>query len=375
MIIGVPKEIMPGERRVAATPETVKAMRDMGLTVLVQKDAGEGAFYHDPEYIAAGAEIVECPRKIFERADMILKVKEPLFNKELDTHEVDLMHAGQCLITFIHPAAPANHIMVKNMAAKGITSITLDGIPRNPRTRDMDPLISMSICAGYKGILLAVNELTKFVPEIDSAVGVIKPIKALIVGVGVGGWQALTTVKSLGADCYVCDIRKEATDRGVAIGAKAVEWNTPDAPEGDDMSKIKHAIAKILPEMDVVFLSVLIPGKLAPIMITKEMVQTMKPGSVIVDISIDQGGNCELTPPGTIEKKHNVTLIGIKNIPGMLPTSSTWMFSKNVLNLVKTLIKDGQFVLDLENEVIKEALTTYNGEVVHKGALEAFALD
>jgi len=130
-----------------------------------------------------------------------------------------------------------------------------------------------------------------------------------------------------------------------------------------------------LPEMDVVFLSVLIPGKLAPIMITKEMVQTMKPGSVIVDISIDQGGNCELTPPGSIEKKHNVTLIGIKNIPGMLPTSSTWMFSKNVLNLVKTLIKDGKLVLDFEDEIIQEALTTYNGEVVHKGALEAFALD
>lgn len=375
MIIGVPKEIMPGERRVAATPETVKAMCDMGLTVLVEKNAGEGAYFHDPEYVAAGAEIVDCACKVFERADMILKVKEPLFNHDLNKHEIDLMHEGQYLITFIHPAAPANHQMVKNMAAKGITSITLDGIPRNPRTRNMDPLISMSICAGYKGILLAVNELPKFVPQIDSSVGVIEPIKALIVGVGVGGWQALSTVKSLGAETYTIDIRKEATDRAEAIGAKTVQWDTPDAPAGDEMAKIKHAIAKVLPEMDVVFLSVLIPGKLAPIMITKEMVQTMKPGSVIVDISIDQGGNCELTPPGTIEKKHNVTLIGIKNIPGMLPTSSTWMFSQNVLNLVKSLIQDGKVVLNMEDEVIQQALTTHQGKVVHKGALEAFALD
>mgnify|MGYP000914527798 CR=1 FL=1 len=375
MIIGVPKEIMPGERRVAATPETVKSMCDMGLTVLVEKDAGEGAFFHDPEYVAAGAEIVACPREIFERADMILKVKEPLFNSDLDTHEVDLMRKGQYLITFIHPAAPVNHQMVKDLAAKGVISITLDGIPRIPRARSMDPLISMSVCAGYKGILLAVNELPKFVPQVETTVGVIKPINALIVGVGVGGWQALTTIKSLGAETYAIDIRKEATDRAEAVGAHTVQWDTPNAPDGDEMTKIKHAIAEVLPEMDIVFLSVLIPGKLAPIMITKEMVRTMKPGSVIVDISIDQGGNCELTPPGTIEKHHNVTLIGIKNIPGMIPTSSTWMFSQNVLNLVKSLIQDGEVALNLEDEVIQEALTTYQGEVVHKGALEAFALD
>lgn len=375
MIIGVPKEIMPGERRVAATPETVKAMRDMGLTVLVEKDAGEGAYFHDPQYIEAGAEIVDCASKVFERADMILKVKEPQFNHNLNKHEVDLMHDGQYLITFIHPAAPANHQMVKNLAAKGVTSITLDGIPRIPRARSMDPLISMSVCAGYKGILLAVNELPKFVPQVETTVGVIKPINALIVGVGVGGWQALTTIKSLGAETYAIDIRKEATDRAEAVGAHTVQWDTPNAPDGDEMTKIKHAIAEVLPEMDIVFLSVLIPGKLAPIMITKEMVRTMKPGSVIVDISIDQGGNCELTPPGTIEKHHNVTLIGIKNIPGMIPTSSTWMFSQNVLNLVKSLIQDGEVALNLEDEVIQEALTTYQGEVVHKGALEAFALD
>ncbi|HQC64521.1 MAG TPA: NAD(P) transhydrogenase subunit alpha [Anaerolineaceae bacterium] len=386
MIIGVPKEIMPGERRVAATPETVKAMRDMGLTVLVQKDAGEGAFYHDPEYIAAGAEIVECPREIFERADMILKVKEPQFNKELNTHEVDLMHAGQYLITFIHPAAPANHTMVKDMAAKGIISITLDGIPRISRAQAMDALTSMSTCAGYKGSLLAANHLPVFMPMMATAVGMIKPIQALVIGAGVGGLQAIATIKRLGAIVHAADIRPDAAEQAGSLGAKVIDLgiDPKDAiGEGgyalalspENLAKERAILAEVVKDMDIIFLSALVPGKLAPILITEEMVKTMKPGSVIVDISIDQGGNCEITPPGTTEQKHNVTIVGIKNIPGMLPTSSTWMFSKNVLHLVKYLIQDGKVVLDFDDQIIKEALTTYDGKVVHQGALEAFELD
>jgi NAD(P) transhydrogenase subunit alpha len=386
MIIGVPKEIMPGERRVAATPETVKAMRDMGLTVLVQKDAGEGAFYHDPEYIAAGAEIVECPREIFERADMILKVKEPQFNKELDTHEVDLMHAGQYLITFIHPAAPANHTMVKDMAAKGIISITLDGIPRISRAQAMDALTSMSTCAGYKGSLIAANHLPVFMPMMATAVGMIKPIQALVIGAGVGGLQAIATIKRLGAIVHAADIRPDAAEQAGSLGAKVIDLgiDPKDAiGEGgyalalspENLAKERAILAEVVKDMDIIFLSALVPGKLAPILITEEMVKTMKPGSVIVDISIDQGGNCEITPPGTTEQKHNVTIVGIKNIPGMLPTSSTWMFSKNVLHLVKYLIQDGKVVLDFDDQIIKEALTTYDGKVVHQGALEAFELD
>jgi len=386
MIIGVPKEIMPGERRVAATPETVKAMRDMGLTVLVQKDAGEGAFYHDPEYIAAGAEIVECPREIFERADMILKVKEPQFNKELDTHEVDLMHAGQYLITFIHPAAPANHTMVKDMAAKGIISITLDGIPRISRAQAMDALTSMSTCAGYKGSLLAANHLPVFMPMMATAVGMIKPIQALVIGAGVGGLQAIATIKRLGAIVHAADIRPDAAEHAGSLGAKVIDLGIDPkdaiceggyalALSPENLAKERAILAEVVKDMDIIFLSALVPGKLAPILITEEMVKTMKPGSVIVDISIDQGGNCEITPPGTTEQKHNVTIVGIKNIPGMLPTSSTWMFSKNVLHLVKYLIKDGKVVLDFDDQIIKEALTTYDGKVVHQGALEAFALD
>jgi len=385
MIIGVPKEIMPGERRVSATPETVKAMRDMGLTVLVQKDAGEGAYFHDPEYIAAGAELVENPAEIFERADMILKVKEPQFNIDLNKHEADMMHEGQYLITFIHPAAPANHAMVKNLAARGVTSITLDCIPRISRAQSMDALTSMSTCAGYKGSLMAANHLPVFMPMMATAVGMIKPIQALVVGAGVGGLQAIATIKRLGAIVHAADIRPDAAEQAMSLGAKVLDLGiAPEDAIGDggyalalspeNLAKERAVLAEAIKDKDIIFLSALVPGKEAPILITEEMVKSMKPGSVIVDISIDQGGNCEITPPGKTEEKHGVTIIGIKNIPGMLPTSSTWMFSQNVLNLVKYLIKDGEVKLNLDDDIIKEALTTHGGKVVHQGTLEAFAL-
>jgi len=384
MIIGVPKEIMPGERRVAASPETVAKMVGDGLTVLVEKNAGEGAFYHDPDYVAAGAQVIDDVCEIFERADVILKVKEPLFNKEKEKHEVDMMHEGQTLITFIHPAAPANHDMVKHMASKGVTSITLDGIPRITRAQAMDALTSMSTCAGYKGILIAANELPHFIPQIFTAVGMIKPIKALVIGAGVGGLQAIATVKRLGAIVFAADIRPAAAEQAMSLGASVIDLDVPaeeSIGEGgyalelspERLEQERRILAEHLKDMDIVFLSALVPGKMAPNLITEEMVKEMKPGSAIVDISIDQGGNCEITPPGTVEVKHSVTLIGIKNLPGLLPTSSTWMFSQNVYNLLSYLIKDGKIYLDMEDEIVKSALTTHGGKVVHQGTLEAFA--
>ena len=385
MIIGVPKEIMPGERRVSATPETVKAMRDMGLEVLVEKDAGEGAYFHNPEYSAAGAEIVEDPAEIFRRADMILKVKEPQFNKSLNIHEADMMREGQYLITFIHPAAPANHTMVKNLAARGVTSITLDSIPRISRAQTMDALTSMSACAGYKGSLMAANHLSVFMPMTATAVGMIKPTQALVIGAGVGGLQAIATIKRLGSVVHAADIRPDAAEQAMSLGAKILDLGiSPEDSVGEggyalmlspeNLAKEQAIIAEAIKDKDIVFLSALVPGKEAPILVTEEMVKSMKPGSVIVDISIDQGGNCEITPPGTIEEIHDVTIIGVKNIPGRLPTSSTWMFSQNVLNLVKYLIKDGEVKLELDDEIVREALTTHEGKVVHQGTLEAFEL-
>ncbi|HIQ63516.1 MAG TPA: NAD(P) transhydrogenase subunit alpha [Candidatus Avichristensenella intestinipullorum] len=385
MLIGIPKEIMHGERRVSAIPETVAKLVKDGAEVWVEKNAGEGAFFHDNQYVQAGAKIVDDVAVIYEKADVILKVKEPQFNHEKNLHEVDMMHAGQVLITFIHPASPVNHDMVRAMAKKGVVGLTLDGVPRITRAQSMDALTSMSTCAGYKGILLAANELPKFIPQIFSAVGMIKPINALIVGVGVGGLQALATAKRLGAVVYAADIRPAASEQAKSLGAKVIELGVPPEaaigeggyalPLSDEwLEKERAVLAAELPKMDIVFLSALVPSRIAPILITEDMVKAMKPGAAIVDISIDQGGNCEITPPGEVEVKHNVTLIGIKNIPGMLPESSSWMFAQNIYNLTKYLTKDGKIVLDRNDDIVKGILTTIDGEIVHQGAREAMGL-
>lgn len=227
MMIGIPKEIMHGERRVSEIPETVKKMIADGVSVLAEQSAGSGAFFSDQQYAQVGAQIVEDVAEIYSKADVILKVKEPQFNTAENLHEVDLMHAGQVLITFIHPASPVNHEMVKHMAQKGIIGLTLDGVPRISRAQNMDALTSMSTCAGYKGMLMAANDLAKFVPQIFCAVGMIKPINALIIGAGVGGLQAIATAKRLGAVVHAADIRPAAVVQAQSLGAKIIDTTVP----------------------------------------------------------------------------------------------------------------------------------------------------
>ncbi|MGB4655378.1 MAG: NAD(P) transhydrogenase subunit alpha [Bacteroidales bacterium] len=385
MIIGIPKEIMKGESRVSATPETVGMFVNNGFKVMVEKNAGLKSFFLDEEYVKAGAIITDSAKEIFEKAQIILKVKEPQFNEEYNTHEVDLMHKGQYLITFLHPASPPNHKMVSKLAENGIIGLTLDGIPRISRAQTLDALTSMSTCAGYKGILLAANALPEFVPSMFSAVGFEEPANVLVVGVGVAGLQALATAKRLGAVTYAADIRPAAVEQATSLGAQVIELGVPQelaVAEGGYAKKLpqewiikeQQILSEHLPKMDIVFLSALIPGKVAPILVTKDMVKSMKHGSVIVDISVDQGGNCEVTPPGTTEVIDGVTVIGIKNIPGMLPKSSTQMFSKNLFHLVEMISKDGEIILDTNDEIIKSILVTYDGKIVHEGTLEAMNL-
>jgi len=382
MIIGIPKEIMHEEARVAATPESVKKYVADGHTVLVEKNAGIGALHTNEAYEAAGAAVIESAQEIYDKAELILKVKEPQFNTQFNKHEVDMMHRGQYLITFIHPAAPVNHEMVKKMAANGIISLTMDCVPRISRAQSMDALTSMSTCAGYKGILMAASDLIKFIPMMPTAAGMIKPCNVLVAGVGVAGLQALATAKRLGAKTYAIDIRPAAAEQATSLGASVVESGVaPELAIGqggyaqqlpeDVLAAERERLAKVLPDMDIVFLSALVPGRLAPILITEEMVKTMKPGSVIVDIAIDQGGNCAITPAGTREVKHGVTIEGIKNIPGMLAESSTRMYSANMYNLVKYLAKDGTMKLDETDDIVKGMLTTKDGKIVHAGALAA----
>lgn len=385
MIIGIPKEIMHGERRVAAIPETVAKWRAGGLKILVESGAGLGSFYSDEQYLAAGAELVDDPAALYAQADLILKVKEPLFNQAKNCSEIQMMHKGQYLITFIHPAAPANHQMVKEMARQGVTGLTLDGVPRISRAQNMDALTSMSTCAGYKGMLMAADDLSKFVPQIFCAVGMIKPCNVLVIGAGVAGLQALATAKRLGAVTYAADIRADAAEQAKSLGAKIVDLGIPqDVAVGQGgyaaalpeswLDKERTALAQILPSMDIVFCSALVPGKLAPVLLSDEMVSSMAPGSVIVDISIDQGGNCAATVHGERAVVGDVVIEGIKNIPGMLPASSTWMFAQNIYNLTQYLIRDGVMTLDEKDEIVKSILVTKDGQIVHQGAKEAMGL-
>ena len=386
MIIGIPKEIMHEEARVSAIPETVKKMVNDGLTVLFEKGAGVGSFYPDELYVQAGATIVEDCEEIFQKADVILKVKEPQFNKAKNKHEIDMMHKGQYLITFIHPAAPVNHEMVKNMASKGIIGLTLDGIPRISRAQSMDALSSMSTCAGYKGMLMGASDIAKFMPLIGTAVGMIKPANVFVIGTGVAGLRAVATAKSLGAQVYSCDIRPEANEQAASLGAKIVDTGVPKeiavAPDGKHAMKLSDEwlakeranISEAVKNADIIFCSALLQGEMAPNLVTEEMVKSMRPGSCIVDISIDQGGNCEITSPGIKDVKHGVTLEGIKNIPGQLPTSSTWMFANNIYNLLKYLNHGGKLELDRNDEIVNGILVTIDGELVHKGARNAMGL-
>ena len=383
MIIGIPKEIMRGEKRVAAIPETVKKMVESGAKVLFQEGAGVGSHYADEAYREAGAQILSDVEEIFAQAEVILKVKEPMFNADKNKHEIEMMHRGQYLITFIHPASPPNRQMVKDMAAKGVIGLTLDGVPRISRAQAMDALSSMSACAGYKGMIMGINDISKFMPFGTSAVGRLRPATVFVIGTGVAGLRALATAKGLGATVYSADIRPEANKNAESLGAIIVETGIPaeiavsaDGKHANQLPEkwleVERANFKeIVEKADIVFCSALILGKVAPILLTEEMVKEMQAGSCIVDISIDQGGNCAITSPGIVDVKHGVTIQGIKNIPGMLSTSSTIMFSKNIYNLLEYLTKDGKINLDLSDEIVSSILVTKDGEIVHEGTLES----
>ena len=385
LTIGILKEIMPGEHRVAAVPETVRKMKDQGARVLVEKGAGEGAFFMDDAYKAEGAEITPDARTVFAEADIILKVKEPLFNTVENKHEAEMFRAGQYFITFLHPAAPVNHEMIQTLAATGVTSLTLDGIPRISRAQNMDALTSMSSVAGYKAVLMAANRLPKFLPMMGTAVGVIKPSNVVVIGTGVAGLQAVATAKRLGAVVTAVDIRPAAIEQAQSLGAKIQETGVPaELAVGEGgyaqrlpeewLEKERQGLKELVKNADILILAALIPGKLAPILITDEMVRSMAPGSSIVDISIDQGGNCELTDAGEVTTKHGVTIDGTKNIPGMLPTSSTWMFANNIFNLLAFLCEDGKVALNREDPIVASSLTTIEKKIVHAGAIEAMGL-
>lgn len=382
MIIGIPKEIMAEEKRVAAMPESVEKYVGKGYRVLVGTGAGAGIFRSDEEYEQAGAEVIDDVEKLFSLSDVILKVKQPEFDERTGKHEIEMMQQKTTLITFLHPAAPTSRTNVEMLEEKGITALTMDGIPRISRAQKMDALTSMSTITGYKSVLMAANSFPRFVPMMGTAIGMIKPANFLVVGIGVVGLQAIATAKRLGGVVKAVDIRKEAQKEAGSLGAKVAGFDVPQElamGQGgyaktlppDWLEKERAHVAPVVADSDVIILSALVPGEVAPKVITAEMVSSMKPGSVIVDVSIDQGGNCEVTEPGREIFKDEVKICGLQNIPGRMAVHASWLYSNNMSHFVENAFKNDGDELDLEDEIVKSSLVTYQGKIVHHGTLIA----
>jgi NAD(P) transhydrogenase subunit alpha len=385
MQIGIPKEILAEENRVAATPETVRKYLAMGFDVAVEASAGEGIQISDEDYRIAGAKIVSDAKTLLADSHIVLKVKQPVFHERMGQHEVSMLRDGGILITFLHPAAPENHDMIKQLRDKNITAFTMDGIPRIPRAQRMDALSSMSAVTGYKAVIMAADRLPKFIPMIGTAIGTVKPARFLVIGAGVVGLQAIATAKRLGGIVKALDIRKDACMEAESLGAKIIDFDIPQelavgsggyakSLENDWLEVERNIIAPYLEEADVVILSALVPGELAPVLITEQMVPAMMPGAVIMDISVDQGGNCEMTEPGCFSQKSGVHICGIQNIPGRMAVHASWLYSNNMYYYVENLFKNGNQKVDLEDEIVKSSLVTHESTIHHQGALKAMAM-
>ena len=373
MVIAVPKEILPGENRVACVPDVASKLIKSGFQVHVEKDAGLNAGYTNEMYEKAGAKIVNL-NELYSSAEVVLKVQRPLDHPTAGKNELDLLKEGTILITFLYPLNYPE--LAQKCAAKKINVISMDMIPRTTLAQKMDALSSQANIAGYKSVIMCADALGKIFPLLMTAAGTISAAKVVIMGAGVAGLQALGTAKRLGAIVEVSDIRPAVKEEVQSLGGKFIEVET-DASMQDAggyakeaspefLKKQKELIFKHITDADIVITTALVPGKKAPVLVTEEMVKHMRPGSVVLDMAVEFGGNCEISEMGKIVKKHGVTIIGEPNLPSLVPTHSSEMYAKNLLNLLTYISKDGKVELNLENEIVKGALITYNGEVVHQ---------
>lgn len=386
VIIGIPREIMPGEKRVAAIPDTVGKMVSAGARVMIETGAGAGAYIDDESFKKKGAEIISDVREIYRQAGIILKVKEPRYHEELGKHEAELFPENGVIISFLHPAHSVNHEGIKILAERGITGYTLDGIPRISRAQQMDSLTSMSTVAGYKAVIFAANNLGRFIPMIPTSFGIIHPAQFLVIGTGVAGLQSIATAKRLGAKVKTLDIRPEANEQARSLGAENIEFNIPRELAvgeggyarrlpGEWYERERKTLAPHVAESDAVILSALIPGEVAPVIIDEPMIKNMKKGSVIVDIAVDQGGNCAITRCGEEFNYNGVTISGIMNIPATLPIDATNMFAQSTFNFLSYILQDGTVKTDISDEIIQSTLVTHSGRIVHHGTLMAMGLE
>jgi len=383
MKIGVPAETFPGERRVALVPASIAALKKAGLDVLVEAGAGERAGFTDAAYQEKGAQLVTNRPDLFSGADVILHVRLAGAAGDSGTADLALLRPGQVVIGMADPlGAPEG---VRALAARGVTGFALELIPRITRAQSMDVLSSMATVAGYKAVLVAADALPRMFPLLTTAAGTITPAHVFIVGVGVAGLQAISTARRLGAVVEAYDVRPAVKEQVQSVGAKFVELplETAQAEDKGGYAKAqdeafyqrqREMMKKVVAANDVVITTAVVPGKKAPVLVTAEMVRGMAPGSVIVDLAAERGGNCELTRADQVVVDQGVTILGPTNLPSSVPYHASQMYAKNVTTFLLHLVKDGNVRIDPADEITRDTLIAERGEVVNPRIRQALGL-
>ncbi len=374
MVVGVPKESFPGERRVALAPAVVPQLTKAGFEVAVEAGAGIGAGYPDADYVEKGAKILPERAEVFRAADVVVQVLSHGSNDKTGKADLPLLRRDQILIGFLRPLGSLETI--QEVAATGVTAFAVELVPRITRAQSMDALSSMATICGYKAVLLAADALPRLFPMLTTAAGTITPARAFIIGAGVAGLQAIATARRLGAIAFAYDLRPAAKEQVQSLGGRFVELpiEAKDAQDSRGYARAqdetfyqrqRELLGRVVAESDVVITAAVVPGKNPPVLITRDMVASMAPGSVIVDLAAERTGNCELTRPGEVVSRHGVTIIGYINLASTVPYHASQMYARNITAFLLHLYKGGKLQLDLNDEITRDTLLTRGGEVVN----------
>jgi H+-translocating NAD(P) transhydrogenase subunit alpha len=383
VIVGVPKESYPGERRVALVPVVIPNLTKAGLEVIVETGAGEQAGYPDTAYAEKGAKIVLDRAAVFGTADIVVQLLCYGSNDVSGKADLPLMRRGQTLIGFLRPFGSAE--VAQQIAQAGVTAFSVELMPRTTRAQSMDALSSMGTICGYKAVLLAAETSLRIFPMMTTAAGTITPARVFVIGAGVAGLQAISTARRLGAVASAYDMRPAAKEQVQSLGGRFVELpieaqNAQDArgygtaQDETFYARQRELLMRVVAESDVVITAAVIPGKKSPVLITADMVKGMAPGSVIVDLAAERGGNCELTRTGQTVKEHNVVIIGAINLASSVPYHASQMYARNLTTFLLYMVKEGKLRLNLQDEIIRETMVTNAGEVVNARVREFFKM-
>ncbi len=372
--VATPRETADGERRVALVPDTATKLAAAGLQVAVQAGAGEAAYLTDAMYEAAKATVVADVATLLKDADAVLKVQPPT------AAETKLLNRGAVLISFLQPATQSD--VVRALAAQGVTAFSLELVPRISRAQSMDALSSQASASGYKAVLMAAERLGKFFPMMMTAAGTVAPARVLVMGAGVAGLQAIATARRLGAVVSAYDVRPAVKEEVQSLGATFIELPLESqegqggyAREQSDefLRKQRELIGEHIAKSDVLITTAAVPGRRAPLLVTGDMVKGMRPGSVIVDLAAESGGNVELTKPGEEVDVNGVAIVGTRNVPSTMPLHASQLYARNVANLLLHLVKDGAIKLDFDDEITKGSCVTHDGQIVSERAKQLLA--